>query len=249
MSVRVFIYGSCVSRDTFGTLDDSFKLLTYVARQSLISVGQPAAGISERFATLASPFQDRMVRGDLAGSLLDEVTRFRSQIDVLLMDLTDERGGVLALGGGYVTKLAEFWGNGGRELARGAVHIPLGSAEHLRLWCEGFDRMWSRLQELGLSQRVLLLDTPWADTLDTGEPLAVPAWMMPPSEANAAYRPYVAHARSRGAAIVTLPDELVASTANHRWGASPFHYTDAAYAYLAGAIRRFAGVTAPATPS
>ncbi len=233
---RVFIHGSCVSRDTFTTLDDRFTLVRYVARQSLISVDQPVAGVAEKIAPLASAFQDRAVRGDLAGDALTRLGQMVGSVDLVLHDLTDERGGVLRLGGGFASKLAEFWGNGGREASRGAEHIPFGTDEHFALWSAAWDRYHARLVDLGLAERFLVLDTPWASTLDNGAPLIIPTWMMAPDVANTLHRRYVARIADSGINVATLPDALVRSTQGHRWGASPFHYTEEAYHHLAERI-------------
>lgn len=237
---RTFIHGSCVSRDTFGFLPDTFVLAYYVARQSIISVDRPVAGIASRLKPLTSAFQDRAVRGDLAGDALNRLRGRSEQVDLVLMDLTDERGGVLEIGNGYASKLAEFWGNGGRELARGARHIPFGSDEHFSLWAEAWNRYEARVAELGLQDRLVMLHTPWAALLDDGSALEVPRWMLNPALANQLHERYVAHVAKGGVSIVELPEGLVRSSADHRWGASPFHYTDAAYEHLAARISRIA---------
>lgn len=41
--VRTFIYGSCVSRDTLETMGDTREVVAYVAGQSALSTGHPAA--------------------------------------------------------------------------------------------------------------------------------------------------------------------------------------------------------------
>ena len=237
---RTFIHGSCVSRDTFGFLPDTFELTYYVARQSMISVDRPVADIASRLKPLASAFQDRAVRGDIAGDALRRLAGRADHADILLMDLTDERGGVLEVGDSYVSKLAEFWGNGGRELARGARHIAFGSDEHFALWSKAWDHYEERVAGLGLRDRLVVLHTPWASHLDDGSPLTVPGWMLEPAVANELYQRYIAHLAGREVTLLELPEELVRSSAGHRWGPSPFHYMDAAYQYLAAQITHLA---------
>jgi hypothetical protein len=235
---RVLIYGSCVSRDTFGFLTSDHELLGYTARQSAISVGAPAAGVAERLAPLASAFQDRMVRGDIAGNLLSTLDAKAASTDLLLLDLVDERGGVVRIGGGYVSRLAEFWSSGGREIARGCVHVPFGDDEHFALWAPAVDRVLDHVGELGLLGRVVVLATPWADRLDDGTPLEVPGWMTPPRVANAQYERYFDHLDGRdGIRLLRLPSDLARSSLDHRWGPSPFHYQDQAYEWLADRVR------------
>ncbi|ADU47662.1 hypothetical protein Intca_1143 [Intrasporangium calvum DSM 43043] len=234
----MLIHGSCVSRDTFEFLPASYRLVNYVARQSAISVGNSAPGISDRLPRLSSPFQDRMIRGDIRGDLLERIRALAEEVDLVLVDLVDERGGVVAIGDGYATRLAEFWSNGGKELAKGAEHIAFGTQRHFSLWAGAFDRIVSELESLGLLAKVLVLSTPWAEKLEDGSPLGVPEWMTAPKVANEEYARYFDHLESRGLRLLRLPDRLALSSTEHRWGPSPFHYTDAAYEWLAQGISR-----------
>lgn len=237
--IRTIIYGSCVSRDTFEFLPDHFQLLTYVARQSAISAAAPAAEVLGRLKKLPSAFQDRMVRGDVRGDLQQVLRANSADTDLLLIDLVDERGGVLSLGGGYVTKLAEFWGAGGREISSGAHHVALGSEEHFNRWSAAMDAIVRLITELGLAQSTLVLQTPWAKFDPEGVPIPLPAWMIHPDDANRIYRRYFDHLADHGLAILRLPDDLATSPLDHRWGPSPFHYSAAAYQFLAEGIARF----------
>lgn len=236
--VRTFIWGSCVSRDTFGFLPESFELTTYVARQSLISAGNDASSIHSKLTPLSSAFQQRMVRGDLAGDLYRRIDAVGDEVDLVLIDLVDERSGVVDFGAGtYVTKLSEFWGAGGREVSTDARLIALGTNEHFSLWRDGAALLANALGDKHLLDRTVVIRTDWSSRFETGETLNVPAWMMHPSEANAAYGPYFDELASTGLRICELPSELARTSRNHRWGPSPFHYQDAAYEYFAEHIR------------
>ncbi|MEE1650729.1 DUF6270 domain-containing protein [Brachybacterium sp. J144] len=236
--VRTFIYGSCVSRDTFKYLPERFVLHRYVARQSLISAGNSTTGVKEKLSPLTSPFQQRMVAGDLDGNLYSSLKNAGDAVELILIDLVDERGGVVALGGGYATKLNEFWGAGGREASRGAHLLPFGTDEHFERWSAGAERFVAELRELGLLHRAVVLRADWASTYEDGDAFPVPDWMTPPAEANAAYGRYFDHLSTLGLRIITLPQELAHTSRDHEWGASPFHYQDAAYEYFAQEIQQ-----------
>lgn len=237
MSYGVFIFGSCVSRDTFTELGDDYHLLHYAARQSAISADRPADGVAERIPPLASAFQDRVVRADIAGDLPDMIRRRAAEAELVIVDLVDERFGVVQLGGGYVTRLAEFWSNGGQAVSRGAPHLVFGTDEHFDLWSSSATHVVNTFREAGREGRMILLHTQWTNVLDTGEAMDLPAWMPDPDDMNAKLRRYVRHYASLGLHIVTLPRTLTRSTTSHRWGPSPFHYTDRAHAWLADQIR------------
>lgn len=234
--IKTFIYGSCVSRDTFGYVPSHFQLLKYVARQSLISAGTDASALRTQLTPIESAFQQRMVHDDLAGTLQQALTQTAPEVDLLLIDLVDERGGVIDLDGSYVTKLAEFWSAGGREATRGRPHLELGSDEHFALWSAAAERFIGLVRSLGLFDKVVVLRTPWADRLATGEQLEIPTWMTPPDVANARYERYFEFLSRAGLRVISMPPELARTPADHQWGPSPFHYTDEAYEFLAHQI-------------
>lgn len=243
MTHGVFIFGSCVSRDTFTELGEDYHLVHYAARQSAISAGRPAAGVADHIPPLASNFQDRVVRADIAGDLLDVIKTRASGAELIVLDLVDERSGVVQIGGGYVTRLAEFWSNGGQEASRGAPHLAFGSDEHFDLWAPSATRVIDTFKEAGGAGRPVLLHTQWTRLLDTGEDLDLPGWMPDPDEVNHHLQRYVRHYASLGVHVITLPRALTRSTRDHRWGPSPFHYTDEAHAWLAQQVKDLTPLT------
>jgi hypothetical protein len=245
-SVTTFIYGSCVSRDTFEFLrSEGFTLARYVARQSAISASTDATRLASQLRPIESAFQERIVRGDLAGDLPAMLSAAPEELDVVLIDLVDERGGVIDIGGAYATKLSEFWSAGGREATRGMPHITFGSDAHFELWRDGMARVLAQLDDLGLRSRTVVLKTPWARCYDDGQPLPIPDWMMPPADADRLYERYFDYLAEAGLQVVELPAELARTPRDHQWGPSPFHYVKEAYDYLAEGIRATVGKHAP----
>ena len=234
--VRTFIYGSCVSRDTLEVMQDSHEIVRYVARQSAISVGNPAVGVAEQLSPISSAFQSRMVHGDLEGNFLTELAAHAGSIDLLVLDLIDERSGVVTVGEGFVTRLSELWSAGGAEATRGGEHLRIGTDAHFALWSSAVGRIAREIARLGLTERTVVLKTPWASTDDSGAALEVPTWMMTPAEADSAYARYYDRL-ARIFTVIELPAELAISPADHKWGTSPFHYTQEAYDFLAARLR------------
>ncbi|RCK69144.1 hypothetical protein DT076_12425 [Desertihabitans brevis] len=238
-NLRVFVYGGCVSRDTFTHLDGENELLGYVARQSLMSIDRPAEGVREKLHMPTSAFQQRMIEGDIAGNALERIEAVGDAIDVLVFDVLAERVGVLEAGHGVVTKLPELMQAGGAEATRGARFVRFGSDEHHAQWSVAARRFRDRLHARGLLEKSLLLKTPWATELAEGGEVPVPSWMTHPHEANRAYARYFDRLRELGFSVLDLPDHLTRSTASHRWGPSPFHYFDDAYRYFAAQVAAF----------
>lgn len=235
--VRTFIWGSCVSRDTFEFLPDEYTLAQYIARQSLISAGTEVP--PRHRSVLEKPdsaFQSRMVNGDLDGNLYSELREGAPEIDLVLIDLVDERGGVIDFGNAFATKLNEFWRAGGQNASRGRPQISFGSDDHFALWKVGARRLTDVLSNGGLLNRAVVIQTPWADKYDNGDELEIPHWMTHPNDANKAYERYFRFLKELGLYVISLPDELASTSRGHQWGPSPFHYQHTAYEHLATAI-------------
>ncbi|MBC9821929.1 DUF6270 domain-containing protein [Terrabacter sp. MAHUQ-38] len=245
---RTLIYGSCVSRDTFEFLPDTYRLVTYVARQSAISAGAPADGVLTRLKQLPSAFQNRMVGGDVRGDLPAVLERNAQDVDLVLIDLIDERGGVVPIGGGFVTKLAELWSAGGREVTAGIPLLEFGTNEHFDAWSGSFEAVVGHLNRLGLKKRTVVLRTPWAKLAPDGSPIPIPSWMTAPDTANRLYQRYFEHVERLGLTVIDLPEDLARSPLDHRWGPSPFHYMEPAYRHLADGIAAFAAAPQRAEP-
>ncbi|MGO2311177.1 MAG: DUF6270 domain-containing protein [Brachybacterium tyrofermentans] len=229
--MRVAIYGSCVARDTVDLAGGShLSVADYVARQSLISAGQDASSRFPEDPQVSSRFQRRMMEADFAGDLEQRLEKIAPTVDLMLWDLTDERHGVHVFDDGSVvtrsidvTAVPEVL-----EVVNEARHVAFGSDEHFALWAPRAEAFRDRLRELGLFEKTIVLQVPWAlVTVDGREtPLSMGTSAM---EANEAYRRYFDHLRELGFEILELQPLGVLADPEHRWGLAPFHYTQAVY--------------------
>jgi hypothetical protein len=236
---RVLIYGSCVSRDTFEFLDPSrYSLLRYIARQSLISAFSPADVDDLDLGALSSPFQRRMVLGDIAGSLAQDLFDLGDRTDLILWDLCDERLGVYRhTSGAVVTRSVELVRSGAELRFATWEHIPFGTDDHFALWDEALSRFVVLLEEATLARKVLLLAVPWAAR--TGRGAATPAsFGLRASQANRLYARYNDAVQARGIAVVGLSAKTVRADDDHKWGVAPFHFGADVYTRLAGQINQ-----------
>ncbi|WP_418606724.1 DUF6270 domain-containing protein [Georgenia sp. SUBG003] len=232
--VRALLYGSCVSRDAFQHLGGGYELLQYVARQSLISAMSPAAVLPAQ-PSLVSPFQERMVRDDVASTAPSVLLDRADDIDLLVLDLVDERLGVVVLPeGGYATRSQELLDSGVLEaLSAPPRRIDFGEAQHLALFTEAASRFVDLLRDTGLLARTLLVDATFAAVTESG--VRAPLWRGQPAEAwNRRYRAYVEVLRDAGIRTHTV-EHAVAGDA-HRWGPAAFHYAPTVYTEIVRAI-------------
>ena len=246
---RVFIYGSCVSRDTFEYLPgEQFTLVKYVARQSLISAFS-RADVTIDLSGLESNFQRRMVEDDVAGSLPRLLAETAGDTDILLWDLADERLGVYRTPDGtYLTRSVEAIRAGLAEHAAGAwVHVPFGTDEHFDLWCAALEQFAHLRKQTGLADRTLLLQVPWAARTTEGGP-APASFGMQAEEANALFERYFAAAGDDPALkTVRIEDRDAVSDTDHRWGTAPFHYSPVVYRRLTDSIHAHSRVDEQST--
>lgn len=237
---RVFIYGSCVSRDTFEHLDpEQFQLMEYVARQSALSATtRPVESVAP--PTLTSRFQQRMVSGDFQSSLRPLLAQHAAEIDVLLIDLTDERLGVYLLPDGtVVTRSVELIESGAEQsLPQGAQHVAFGTQQHYEYWSGAIRALGDSIRQTAPRAAVALLDIPWAEWSESGQQTP-DSFGVGAAQANPVFRSYVEVAvEALGAHVISLDPAEVMSGPHHPWGDAPFHYAEKVYLEI---VRRLTG--------
>lgn len=239
-NIGMFLYGGCVSRDSFTEMETEAKLTGYVARQSLISAFNRPARIKP--IELPSNFQNRMVRGDISSDFIDKLEPKIPETDVIVIDLLVERLGVSRIrGGSFVTMSSELKKSRALEAVAGQTRsIRFGTDEHFAHWCEAAVRFSVFLTENNMKSKTLLLETPWADITDTGARVRGNATMSA-EEANEKYERYYKFLSDECKILnYRLPDDHIISAEKHRWGVAPYHYIKPAYLGIVQRIREVA---------
>ena len=243
MRPRVAILGSCVSRDIFNFPDaqSRFEVVDYYARSSLGSLVSRPWAAPIPLERIESAFQRRMVARDFAKSLFTELEL--SQVDVLLIDLIDERFDLfLGPEESAFTISPEFQRAGVALSELEGRTLRSGSDESFSLWTKGWQRLLAWAEATGAAGRILVNQVYWSDRTKSGEgygPRYAPAAIQ---AANA----YLDRLYRRMAEDL-LPGQfarfdpaLLFGDDAHRWGRQPFHYIAGYYAEAAAQIGRFA---------
>lgn len=235
----VFLYGGCVIRDAFELISQSVSLHDYVARQSLISSTNKRIDETVDF-NMSSQFQKRMVLGDLESDLYAKLARAARTVDLLVVDLQVERLGVQRLpDGSFATRSWELLDS--KFLNRYSVlpdPLMLGSALHTQYYEVAAKRFTQKIRTLGLFEKTLVLDAPWADAYSTGEKIAdykgtpISLW-------NTNFKSLSMTLRNQGLTVRTMPKELAIADPDHQWGPSPFHFGSDATRWIAKEIAAY----------
>lgn len=235
---RIYVYGSCVSRDTLEYLSPhSFKLVEYQARHSLLSQGSDASYKLPADLELPSAFQSRMVRTDWEGGKLAELGARASSIDILLWDLIDERHGVHWFPTGeIVTRSVDLLASeAASALLLPDTRISFGTDLHFEGWSEKAREFVAELTEWGLLGKTRLIRVRWAESSVDGSDVP---WSMGLSaeEANSLYGRYYDFLETLGVPTIRVPAEITLADPAHRWGLAPFHYVPEVYEFIGGKV-------------
>lgn len=223
---EVTIYGSCVSRDIFNFPNEELRMRAYFARSSFISAASSPSQLPSHKSKLTSPFQQRMLEQDITSRVLPQLASLKDQI--YLVDLIDERGGVLELeDGGFVTDLSELRNSGWRKLVRSVRKHSFGEETHLELFRASVNPV---LEVIG-GPRTVVINPNFAEFTDQGDP--VPDYGgMSSAKWNELYEPYFTLLRESGLHVLDVPAELCIADSKHQWGVAPYHYVPDFYRWV-----------------
>jgi hypothetical protein len=226
--IKVFICGSCVSRDALEVEgNDNFELVHYGARCSLATLAFPDVIENINLDNISSPFQKRMVNDDIHRNILKYIGD--KDFDFLLMDFIDERDGLVNIENkGWLTNSAELKSTGYEE--KGSFNrIISGSEIHLQKFLDGFNILYQKLLLLKKEDKMLINKVFWSTHKDNGETVSPTINYI--KEANAFLTKIYDYLALNFPSLKFIEYEkssLVAKS-DHKWGVAAFHYVDKFY--------------------
>lgn len=233
---KIFLYGGCVIRDAYQKISEEFGTSGYIARQSLISAINPPAMLP--VADLGSPFQSRMVNGDVNSSLLHTMRKAASSTDLFVMDCHIERVGVFRLSdGSFVTASAELNRSGILQNVTGHTRIHLGTDRHAEFWTQAAIRFVAKLEEFGLKEKTLVVDAPWVEADDSGVAFASRSGRTV-REIGENISALTAILADLGVSVARMPNEVAVAPVDHRWGSGPYHFGASAMEWTSNQMKR-----------
>lgn len=224
-----FIYGGCVSRDTYELIKEQNSLAHYVARQSLISAtSKPEKRINLNL--LSDNFNSRMIKGDIQSSLFNKINQYSNNVDIFLFDILSERLGTYRLSGGtYITNSTELANSGILPKSDfSKTLIRFGSERHFSTWSKSAEQLRDLLQSNDILKKSYLIKANWTDFTIQGT--TTPRFRGIESEkANELYERYYDFLVQLGFRTIEPGPEIAQSDENHKWGPSQYHYQSEFY--------------------
>lgn len=216
---RIFIYGSCVSRDAFGGADGP-ELVEYVSRSAMGSAfSAPLGDIPSVDLSLnPSAFQRRMVTYDHEKSLARLLGE--ASFDILLLDFIDERLPIVRMNGSYITYSPEVQRCG--FVPDSEDLVIAGSDEYYGLFRKGFELLLQTVD----ADRIYVSRAYWASIDDGGNALGDQSVEF---HNHVLDRLYDIVASYPGVRFIEYSKDHVIGDSLHKWGPSPFHYVSDFY--------------------
>lgn len=234
---KVFILGSCVSRDTTPFLGEGWTIAQYVARQGLVSATSGPADLRGE-PKLASAFQNRCLQQDITGSAFEMLRERKEETDLVLLDLIDERLGIYkAQNGSYITHSWELDESGLLdEQPENLEYVAFGSDKHYDLWSKAAEILVDRVQSLNIP--LVVLAPEWAAKADNGGG-GFDYRNIPASKWNDLYDRYYNHFEKLGVEVIRPPAKYSVASMKHQWGLAPYHFVDHMYEYMQQRIKHY----------
>lgn len=223
--IKLFIYGSCVSRDFLEIAGaDGFELVDYFARSSFASIGSEPIEDDVLLAKMDSPFQRRMVERDLDKQIFSAM-RSRD-FDFLLIDLIDERFNLAEYKGSYCTVSSEFRKFQDNKYRR----VPFDSDEKFHKWQLGVKKFFAYAKKFDVTDKVLINKVFWSESIDDGSEFSSEEKDLIRRN-NMFLRKAYEHLSSYVIRnqFIEYPKLFLKAKKEHKWGVAPFHYIDSFY--------------------
>lgn len=236
MNKRIFVIGSCVSRDALELFEpDEVKLVSYLARTSFASQVSPSVDNFRYYSGIKSKFQSRMVENDLEKKLFIEIKD--KDFDIVLLDLIDDRFDLVEYESvGLATRSVEFMST--CKTSSITKRISHHGEAYDILWKIGFNRFLKLLDERGVLHKLRLNKVFWASENSEGKILTKFSKSFIDKENEYLQKRY-AYAKSllKDENFYTFENDVFVADSKHRWGESPFHYGSEYYNKVVSKIR------------
>lgn len=225
--IKIFIFGSCVSRDFVEiSAAKNFKLVDYYARSSFASISAKPLKDRQLISRIESKWQRSMVARDLEKNVFHDL--LKNNYDMVLIDLIDERFNLAKVDGSLCTVSTEYKKYQDKKYKA----IPFDSEEKFEHWKLGFEKFIKTLESVNAVDKVRINKVWWAGRIDGGGCFTdeLSSYIKRNNEMLDKMYAYISEFINVNQFIDYPSDVLVAANV-HKWGVQPFHYIDSFYHY------------------
>ncbi len=240
---KLFIHGSCISRDIFRIKTDQFQVEEYVARSCISSVISPAWPVNEDvFSDLQSQFQKRMLMTDFNKLLFKNI--FQTKFDYYLIDFIDERFNLVKSDKRIVTKSAELINSNFLRRTQEKISEIKRLDYPLLQWQKDCYAYVKKIKELIPEEKIIIVKGFWAEKYVNLEKEVVLfdgykgfhlSSIRKMNQLMNSYYDFL-YSLLPHAILINFPDPI--ADENHRWGLSPFHYIESQYLMVYQALNK-----------
>ncbi|RAU19175.1 hypothetical protein DN062_02595 [Nitrincola tibetensis] len=225
LPIKVYILGSCVSRDPFEMADkNDFEVVGYYARSSFASLGATPFVDEKILSDIESNWQRKMVHADMSKAIFSSLQD--SNADIFLIDLVDERFSVSINGKSIHTVSSEYK----KALYRPNEYklIKPFDSQRRSLWLKGLEKLSQYLIDSGLGHKVVINQVYW--TLDCDDKSSMQHSLYSEEYVNnsnieldfmySEISKYLPNAR-----FIRYTENMLNIDKSHKWGFEPFHFS------------------------
>lgn len=238
--MKVKVYGGCVSRDILNFDEaETMQLVSYNARSSLATLGSNNVAKTipnkyyESLSNISSKFQRRMVESDFNNEIIESAAA--EDYDVLLIDFLVDRFHLAEINGKLVTRSVEFVRSG----IKPDKLINTFSDQYMKLWREGIDNLFSIVDSKVGLDAIKINKVYWSSIANTPQDTVLlnDKWEIEKNNEKLDTMYDYVEKRLPSSSIVEVDKSLLVADSNHKWGLSPFHFTDDYYRRMVEIMR------------
>lgn len=230
---KIAIIGSCVSRDAFEFDKSNFDIsAAYFPRASIVSLMSKPIEIDHTVLSDENQWLKWVILNDYNKSTITQVKAKKP--DAIIVDLIEERFDLININGNFLTRSDDLLKvyplikevNAANIVSRNSNDDILLFSSHASLFCETLNR---ELPDV----KVIIHDARYSDYyMDNGKIIKFDEHKCYGNkQANARLEMYskILIKELKNVAYIKLDNEISIANKNHKWGLSPFHYTDEYY--------------------
>lgn len=234
------VYGGCVSRDILNFDDtDTMQLIGYHARSSLATLGSKnvvkttSKKYYDSLSNIESKFQRRMVESDFNNDVIKSIAV--NNYDVLLIDFLVDRLHLAEIEGKLVTRSVEFLRSG----IKPDRVVNTFSDQYLKLWKEGVDNLFNTVNNTVGLETIRINKVYWTNIATNPQDSTVLNEKWNIEKNNAKLNVMYEHVEKilPSSSIIEIDKKLLVADSDHKWGLSPFHFTDDYYRRMVNIFR------------